>query len=224
MKAQEKIDVRYLDETQKIKFASRIPKLARWYAEAFECFKQKNTLPYAPTLFVIPFYDRIESPVPGGKVILRLLASTSVDADDPYNKWAIYVPFNVIKNAPKEINIANLAHEIVHFSLRAKGLEALTPDEILQAAKEEKSSFEMYRMKEREVTNIEDLFEEPIRTMILRMEEEKTKHPDRAKKYLADSPALTQDEFFDKILGADKAQKLFEEQFRRMKERLGLDI
>lgn len=227
MQVQGKIDVRFLDQLQKTKFSSRIPKLTRWYAASLTAFKNRDELPYAPTVFVVPFYMRIESRVGQATKILRMVGLTSVDPDDPPKKWAIYVPYSVVKNAPMEINIATLAHEIAHFSLRAKGAEAFTPDDVLQASKMAKTaaerSFFLYWIKEREVSNAESLFEEPIRTMMLKMEEQKVRNPEVAKKYLANMQGLTQDEFYTRILGHDVAEKVFEEQFRRMMKRLGLE-
>jgi hypothetical protein len=224
LEAHGKVDLRFLDELQKPKFASRVPKLIRWYDEAFRAFKNKDDLPYRPTIFVVPFYVRVESRIDGGTMILHLIGTTSLDPDDPHDKWSIYVPYSVVKNAPRKINIASIAHEIAHFGFRAKGVEALTVKDIYQAVEEGKTSVDVYLIKEREVKNVENQFEEPIRTMILDMEQEKVKHPDTVKKYLGDTPGLTQDEFYDKILGHGAAEKFFEERFQRIKESLGRGI
>jgi hypothetical protein len=222
--AQQKIDLRFLDELQKTKFSSRVRKLTRWYAAAFEAFKKRNELPYAPTLFVVPFYVRLESRVGNATLIIPMIGLTSLDPDDPYNKWAIYIPYSVIKNAPKEIVMANLAHEVCHFSLRSKGVGTLPANEILQAVKAGGSSVDLYWIKEREVSNIETLFDEPIRTMILKMEEQKAKDPDVVKKYVANTPEITQDEFYDMILGGHQvAEKVLEEHSRRLKACLGCE-
>jgi len=222
LKDQEKIDLRFLDSLKKEMFRSRIPKLAHWYDAALDAFKDKDQLPYEPRVFVLPFYECIKSRINGGTKILRRIGLTSIDPDDPYNKWAIYVPFSVVKNAPKAINIANLAHEIVHFNLRAKGTELLTTEQILQAAKEGKSLIQMNEMKEREVSNLESMFEEPVQTMIVKMEKEQKVNSAIATKYLEGTTEATEDMFFNTILGTN-AERFHEEHFRRMKERLGMD-
>ena len=211
---QVKIDTRYLEGMQEVKFRSRWRKLIHWYGTVLKAFKSK--LPYDPTIFVTPFYVHIASRVAGGTIFLRLVGLTSIDPDEPHSKWAIYIPYSLIKHAPKDINIANLAHEIAHFNLRARGIKAVTAHEILRATEEGKTPVETYEMKEGEVKNLNDMFEEPVRSMIAKMEKEQAKHPSAVRNYLVEARGISQEDFYNRILGPTRAKEFLEKKIQDM--------
>jgi hypothetical protein len=213
--------MRFLSDLQRLKFQSRVPKLVKWYNTAREAFIYKDEIPYIPNIYVIPFYVRITSHMNSQTLILHEIATTFLDAENPKDKWAVYLPYSPIKNAPKEINIANLAHELVHIWHEAKGVEAISSGELAEAIKQDKTSVDIYRMKERGVKHAEDMYQEPVRGYIISMEKEKTKQPAIAKEYLAGIPGVTEDEFGDKVLGDSvEVKRIFAEKLLQFKEHL----
>jgi hypothetical protein len=214
---QVKIDTRYLEGMQEVKFRSRWRKLSHWYETVLKAFKSK--LPYDPTIFVTPFYVHIASRVAAGTMFLRLVGLTSIDPDEPHKKWAIYIPYSLIKHASKDINIANLAHEIAHFNLRARGIRPVTANEILRAVEEAKSPVETYEMKEGEVKDLDDMFEEPVRSMIANMKKEQAKHPSVVRDYLVEARGISQGEFYYRILGPARAKEFLEKKIQDMTDR-----
>jgi hypothetical protein len=135
-----------------------------------------------------------------GQYHVSTVGLTSIDPDDLHSKWAIYIPYSFIKHAPKDINIANLAHEIAHFNLRARGIRAVTANEMLRAVEEGKSSVETHEMKEGEVKDLDDMFEEPVRSMIVKMKKQQKEHPSAVRDYLMEAQGITPEEFYYMIL------------------------
>lgn len=218
---QSKIDTRFLSSLEQSNFQDNICRMSEWFQTALGAFKYKEELPYYPTIFVTPFYVSIRARVDLHRtMVMRCVGITTVDVDDPLNRWAVYVLRHFVERASATINIANLAHELAHFHARAKGLDAISPEELHDAVKKGKSPLEIYKIKEREVKNVEQLFEEPVHSMILAMEREKSEDPGASKRYCADAIEIAQEELLDRILGPDAAEVVVERQFRRIKEYL----
>ena len=112
-----------------------------------------------------------------------------------------------------------MAHEIAHFNLRARGIKPVTANEILRAVEEAKSPVETYEMKEGEVKDLDDMFEEPVRSMIAKMKKEQAKHPSVVRDYLVEARGISQGEFYYRILGPARAKEFLEEKIQDMTDR-----
>ena len=231
MSATELVDTRFLNATQELIFRSRVPKLREWYDTALDAFIHKSELPYAPKVYVVPFFHQVKHRVNVYQsVIHREIATTGLDAELPKERWAIYLPSSVVKNAPREINIASLAHELVHIWMRSKGTEAITAAETADAIKQGKTLFDIYKMKEREVKNAEDMFQEPVRSFIVTMnteqEKEFAKPTGLVMRYLAGTNGVTTDQLNEKVYGDSKVvQEILDTKFKELQDhfrRLGL--
>ena len=231
MSATELVDTRFLNETQELIFRSRVPKLRKWYSTALDAFIHKSELPYTPKLYVVPFFHRLKYRVNAYQsVIYREIATTTLDAQLPKERWAIYLPSSVVKNAPTEINIASLGHELVHIWMRSKGTEAVTAAEIASAIKEGKTLSDIYKMKEREVKNAEDMFQEPVRSFIVTMDKEQAKELIKptglVMRYLAGTNGVTTDQMSEKVYGNSKVvQQILDAKLKELQDhgrRLGL--
>ena len=209
------IDTRFLHSGQQIHFDRKYrAKVSEWYGVVLEAFQPRPELPYTPTLFITPFYVSAESR-DGEKTYRRHdLALTLVHPDDPKNRWAIFLTYNIIRNAPADFNMANLAHELTHFYSRVKGIDHTLG--IIKAMKQDKSDFELEQITEREVKNKEELFREPIRSMLRKMEARHRKFTPEVAGYLKDAPRVTDDEFYVIVFGRDGAKKLFQDGILRI--------
>jgi hypothetical protein len=162
----------------------------------------------------------LEVPVtPYQKLRISNISLTSIDPDDPENRWAIYILHNLVARAKDDIVIGNLAHETTHFYHRIKGLDAITPEEIRDTALGKISLVQSHLLKEREIMNAEDLFTEPVRAALGRMEDEK--RGSTGAEYFTGATAVDTDQFFTQVLGGkDNAQRFLEKRYERMKQRL----
>jgi hypothetical protein len=156
-------------------------------------------------------------------MIFREIATTTLDAELPKEKWAIYLPSSVVKNAPREINIASLAHELVHIWMRSKGTEAITALETAEALKQGKTLVDIYKMKEREVENAENMFQEPVRSFIVTMnkeeEQELNKPTGLVMRYLAGTKGVTTDQLDEKVYGNSQVVRgILDARFKELQE------
>jgi hypothetical protein len=156
-------------------------------------------------------------------VIQREIATTTLDAALPKERWAIYLPSSVVKNAPREINIASLAHELVHIWMRSKGTEAVTAEETVDAFKQGKTLLDIYKMKEREVKNAEDMFQEPVRSFIITMNQEQKKESAKStgivRRYLAGTNGVTTEQLNENLYGDSKVvQEILDAKFKGLQD------
>ena len=206
------IDVRFLVKDRQEFEEDWRAKLLAWADSAYDCFRFKEKLIYIPRIYVTPFYVFAESPTVlnfAGKtrsVKLRIneVAMISVDADRPEERWAMYVLCNLIKKATEEVNTASIAHELLHFYRRPGKPSSITLKELTSMVG--KSEVEKYYMKEKEVDQAEDFFEEPVKSMILKMEKEKSQLGS-GKKYTEGAEQVKSSDCLNRILGASRAQE-----------------
>jgi hypothetical protein len=212
------IDTRFLPPPQRRKFDRKWrDKVSAWNNQVLEAFIHKSELKYVPTIYVIPFHFYSLTPINEHRAYLEhFIGKTAPDPDDRENKFSIYLVFDVIKRAPQEINIANLAHELGHIHSLMKGTAA-KPEELLG-----KSPEEIRQIKEEPVKNIEMSFEEPVKSMILKMEKEKSSNPGVAKVYLGVSLGLPDDKLLEVVLGKNHARELVVKKADEGMRRLGL--
>jgi hypothetical protein len=205
------IDIRFLT-TERKEFEDKWrAKLSTCANTALGCFKFKGKLTYIPRIYVIPFYTYDESPIKLtiggvgriGKCRINQVAMTSVDADCPEDKWAIYVLYRLITKATEEMTTANIAHELAHFYLRqGKPANILSKKYMPMLGK---SEVEKYYMKEKEVDQAENFFEEPVRSMILEMEKEKSRLG-IGRKYTEGAEKVKGSDFLARVLGVSRSQ------------------
>lgn len=217
------VDARFLASERKEFEDNWQSKVSAWAERVYECFKLKGNLAYIPRIYVTPFYAYDESPMRlniGGSVrtakyVVRQVATTSVDAENPEEKWAIYILYNLIKIATPKTNTANIAHELLHYYHRPRKPMALTLQEFSSMVG--KSEVEIYYMKEREVKQAEDFFEEPVRSMILDMEKEKSQLG-TGKKYTEGAEEVKGSEFLGRVLGEQRARDFLDKLLRHSPE------
>ena len=85
-----------------------------------------------------------------------------------------------------------------------------------------KSEIDLQRLKEREVEHFEEFYDEPVRWIIQTMKKEEPYLSDLARKYCADAQRVTYGEFFDNILGKERAREFLEREVEEVRHRLGL--
>jgi hypothetical protein len=210
------VDTRFLGKKDKTN--DRLTKIAGWYGTALGAFAHRREITYVPKLLITPYYCYRDSPLrPHLSVRIKFSGLTAVDPDDPSNKWAIYVLYTYVQSAAQRLNIANIAHEIAHLHCRITRGDP-DPEQIYEAVQKKKSPLEFYQMQEKEVANIDSLYDEPVRSMIREMESEK--RTGKYGRYFEGAQAVTTDEFYDKTLGPDLAEQFFERKFQEAKDRL----
>jgi len=180
-----------------------------------------------PIIFLVDFYIYRESVIghdlEKGNLVARQyeFARLSIDPDQPKTRWAIYLLYGFVKKAMSERVTATLAHELTHFYMRLKGVSHF--QDIIRMLLQGKSDFEIYQKQHEELTGFHELFEEPVRSLILKEEEEDSSSFARlAKEYCRNSRALSDQGFFETILGAEGAKKYLEEETEEEKRKLGL--
>ena len=177
------VDTRLLRSPQRKKFDKRWnEEVKAWWNCVLEAFHHKNELTYIPIVYVLPFHPIAVTRIDEHHKYVR--AFIGMSGPDPVHTGRYAIVYEVIKRAPKEINIANLAHELGHVYTVIKGTD-VKPEELLGM-----SSNAEWEAKESPVKDIENSYDEPVRSMILKMETDKTRDPTIVNQYLGSSPSL----------------------------------
>jgi hypothetical protein len=213
------IDLRFLNPRQARRVKRKLwQKIVQSCGAAVSAFRHRSELPYVPVIFVVDFYIYEESiigkdPEKRSRVAQKYaFACLSVDPDLPKTKWAIYLLYNYVKKATSDSVTTTLAHELTHFYMRMRGVSH--SQDILQMMLQGKSDFEIYQKEHEELTNFNELFEEPVRSLILTQEQEPFSPATGrlAKEYCRSARALSSSEFLEAILGPERARKYLDEQ------------
>ncbi len=149
-------------------------------------------------------------------------ARVSIDPDEPKKKWAIYLLYDFVKRATPERLTATLAHELTHFYMRVKGVSHA--QDVIRMVFQGKSDFEISQKKHEELAGYHELFEEPVRSLILKDEEDDKAsiNVTLAKEYCKDSRALSGQGFFDAILSVKRAREYLKSAAEEEARKLGL--
>jgi hypothetical protein len=223
LKNEPKFDTRFLSPEQTSEFLTvwKSP-LSKAYATILKAFKHTNELPYLPTIFLTPFYIYVEEQITEGSRTgtLRMVyvAETVPDPDDPEDRWAICLLYQFVKTAPEEVNVDTLAHELVHFYSRAKGVDHSL--DVLVMTLQGKSSLDIHRVKEAETERAEELFDEPVRWTILTMKRERPPASEMERKYCQGCQRVNYDEFYRALLGEERAKASLDAEVEKMKKRI----
>jgi L-lactate utilization protein LutB len=145
---------------------------------------------------------------------------TAPDPDDAEHKFSIYIVYDVIKRAPENIKIANLAHELGHIYSIMQGTQ-VKPEDLLAHYGETRR--EIDAVKHEALKNLPEWFEEPVKSMIINMEDEKVKKPHAGRQYVGDSRGLAEANFLETVLGKKQANQLVNSKVKEAKCRLGLE-
>jgi hypothetical protein len=218
-----KFDTRFLSAEQVSEFLSEWKSpLSKTYANVLKAFKHTNELPYFPTVFLTPFYIYIEEPITEGSRTgtLRMVyvAETAPDPDNPEDKWATCFLYQLVKTAPEELIIDTLAHELVHFYSRIKKVDRSI--EIVIMTLQGRSSLDIYKVKEEETKETEELFYDPVRWTILTMKRERPSASEIEKKYCQGCQRVGYDAFYYRLLGEERAKAIVDAGVKEMKNRI----